>query len=234
MSQLRVLVTGGSRGIGRAIALRFAKEGAHVIVNSRSSDQLDTVVAEIEAAGGKGTASQVNVADWGSVEGAVFRNTQATGGAIDVLVNCAGNFDIKPFEKMNTQIWENAISVNLTGAFQMTLECMEGLEESDRAHIFMINSSAGREAFPGNTAYCASKYGLKGFTDALRIDLAEKNIRVSSVFPGQTDTTIWDKIDGDWDRSKMNKPEDVAEVVWQAYNAADGENVDDLEVPPPA
>ena len=231
MSQLRVLITGGSRGIGRAIALRFAREGAHVIVNSRSSDQLDAVVAEIEAAGGKGTASQVNVADWGSVEGAVFRNTQATGGPIDILVNCAGNFDIKPFDRMDTQTWENAISVNLTGAFQMTLECMEGLEQSERAHIFMINSSAGREGFPGNTAYCASKYGLKGFADALRVDLAEKGIRVSSVFPGQTDTSLWDKIEGDWDRSKMIKPDAVAEVVWNAYQAADGESVDDLEVP---
>jgi NAD(P)-dependent dehydrogenase (short-subunit alcohol dehydrogenase family) len=234
MSQLRVLITGGSRGIGRAIALRFAREGAHVVVNSRSSDQLDAVVAEIEAAGGRGTAGQVNVADWGSVEGAIFRATQATGGPIDILINCAGTFDIKPFDKMDTQTWENAINVNLTGAFQVTLECLEALEQSERAHIFMINSIAGRQGFPGNTAYCASKYGLRGFTDALRMDLADKGIRVSSVFAGQTDTSIWDRVEGDWDRSKMNRPEDVAEVVWAAYNSESSEDVDDLEVPPPA
>lgn len=232
MSQLRVLVTGGSRGIGRAIALRFAKEGAHVVVNARTSDQLDNVVAEIEAAGGKGTAGQVNVADWGSVEGAIFRATQATGGPIDVLVNCAGYFDIKPFDRMDTQTWEKTINVNLTGTFQVTLECLDALEQSDKPHVFMINSVGGREAFPGNTAYCASKFGLKGFADALRLDVADKNIRVSSVFVGPTDTSIWDKVEGDWDRSKMNRPEDVAEVVWAAYNS--GDSVDDLEVPSPA
>ena len=234
MSQLRVLVTGGSRGIGRAIALRFAREGAHVVVNARTSDDLDAVVAEIEAAGGTGTAGQVNVADWGSVEAAVFRATQATGGPIDVLVNCAGNFEIRPFDRMDTQTWEKALNVNLTGAFQVTLECLDALEQGERPHVFMINSIAGKQPFPGNTAYCASKYGLRGFADALRLDVADKGIRVSSVYAGQTDTTIWDKVEGDWDRAAMNRPEDVADVVWKAYNAPDGEAVDDLDVPPPA
>lgn len=233
MSKLRVLVTGGGRGIGRAIALRFAQEGAQVVVNARSSDQLDAVVAEIEAAGGEGLAGQVNVVDWGSVEASVFRATQFTGGALDVLVNCAGTFDIKPFDKMDTQSWEHIVSVNLSGAFHVTLEALGALEEGERPHVFFVNSVGGKQAFPGNTAYCASKYGLRGFADALRLDLADKGIRVSSVYPGQTDTSIWDKIEGDWDRAKMNRPEDVAEVVWNAYNAPDSADVADLDVPPP-
>jgi len=81
-------------------------------------------------------------------------------------------------------------------------------------------------------AYCASKYGLRGFGDALRLDLEARKIRVSTVYPGQTDTSVYDKAPGTWDRSKMNKPEDVAEVVWRAWQSPATQDVSDLDVPP--
>jgi NAD(P)-dependent dehydrogenase (short-subunit alcohol dehydrogenase family) len=234
MSQLRVLVTGGGRGIGRAIALRFAREGASVVVASRTSPELDAVVAEIEGLGGKGLAAQMNVRDHGSVEAAVWRATEFTGGTIDVLVNNAGVFDVKPFADTDLDTWARNIEVNLTGAFFVTQEVLDALEESERGHVFNIASVAARQGFAGNTAYCASKYGLRGFGDALREDLREQGIRVSTVYPASTDTTIFDGVPGDWDRSKMNRPEDVAEVVWKAYQAGPDEDVDDLDVAPPA
>ncbi len=232
MSQLRVLVTGGGRGIGRAIALRFAREGAKVAVAARSSDQLDAVVREIESLGGHGLAAQMNVGDWGSVEAAVYRATQFTGEVLDVLVNCAGAFAVKPFQQMDTETWDRMISVNLTGAFYATMESLDALLESDRAHVFNVASVAAKQGFAGNTAYCASKYGLRGFGDALREDLRDQGVRVTTVYPGSTDTTIFDGIPGDWDRSKMNQPEDVAEVVWSAYQSGDAPA--DLDVPPRA
>lgn len=227
MDPLRVLVTGGGRGIGRALALRFAREGAKVIVAARSSDQLDRVVAEIGAAGGEGLAAQMNVSDFGSVEAAVYRALQFTGGGLDVLINNAGVFEVKPFDKMDSQTWSRHIDVNLSGPFYVTLEALEGLEASDRAHIFHIGSRAGQTGFPGNTAYCASKYGLRGFADALRIDLRDRGIRVTTVNPNQTDTSIFDGVPGD--SSKTNKPEQVADLVWETYQA-DGD-VDEVELP---
>lgn len=234
MSQPRVLVTGAGRGIGRAIALRFARAGAKVAVASRTSSELDALVAEIEKAGGSARAQQMNVADHGSVEAAVWRAVEFTGGALDVLVNNAGVFDIKPFDKMDLATWRRHIEVNLNGPFFVTHEALDALLESGRAHIFNIASAAARKAYPGNTAYCASKFGLRGFSDALRLDLAPKGVRVSTVYPNQTDTTIFDKVAGTWDRSRMNRPEDVAEVVYQAWASPAGTNVDDLDVPPRA
>ncbi len=231
MKPIRVLVTGGSRGIGRAIALRFAREGAHVAVAARNSNDLDAVVIEIEKAGGKGRPQQMNVADHGSVEAAVYRSIEFTGGALDVLVNNAGVFDLKPFEKLDVATWKKHLDVNVTGPFYVTSEALGALMESEHAHIFNIASVAAKQPFPECVAYCTSKYALRGFSDSLREDLRDKRIRVSTVYPNQTDTAIFDGVPGNWDRSKMNKPEDVAEVIWKAYNAPDGTNVDDLDVP---
>jgi NAD(P)-dependent dehydrogenase (short-subunit alcohol dehydrogenase family) len=233
MADLRVLVTGGSRGIGRAIALRFARERAAVVVAARSSQDLDSVVAEIEKAGGRGNAAQLDVRDYGSVEAAAWRASEFLGGAIDVLVNNAGVFDVKPIDKLDLQTWQRTLDVNLSGPFFVVKETLDALRESGRAHVFNIASIAAKRAFEGNVAYCASKYGLRGFSDALREDLAADRIRVSTVYPGATDTTMLDSLP-QLDRSKANKPEDVAEVVWRAYNAPASESVDDLDVPPRA
>jgi NADP-dependent 3-hydroxy acid dehydrogenase YdfG len=232
MTQLRVLITGGGRGIGRAIALRFAREGARVSVAARTSAEIDAVVREIDKAGGQGSAQQMDVTEHGSVEAAVYRAVEFGGGALDVVVNNAGVFEIRPFDKMDTALWLRHVHANLDGPFFVTLEALDALYQSPKAHVFNIASVAARQPFPGNTAYCATKYGLRGFSDALRVDLAAKKVRVSTVYPGPTDTKIFDNVPGNWDRSKMNKPEDVAEVVWKAYNAPAGTNVDDLDVPP--
>lgn len=234
MAPIRVLVTGGGRGIGRAIALRFAREGAHVAVAARHSDQLDAVVGEIEAAGGKGLAAQMNIIEHGAVEAAVWRSLQFTGGVLDVLVNNAGVFVPKPFPELDRQNWSHHIDVNLTGTYFVTNEALDALLESDKPHVFNIASLACKEDFPGCVAYNASKYGMMGLSNGLRYDLKDQGVRVSTVYPGGTDTTIFDDLPGEWDRSKMNKPEDVAEVVFQAYMSGADADVDNLDVPPPA
>lgn len=233
MSVPKVLVTGGGRGIGRAIALRFAREGAWVAVAARTSPELDLVAEEIERAGGRGLAAQMNLRDFGSVEAAVYRSIEWAGGTLDVLVNNAGVFDVVPFDELRVDDFNRMLEVNLMGPFLVTTEALAALEESEQAHVFNIASVAAKQGFAGGTAYCASKYGLRGFSDALREDFRERRIRVSTVYPGATDTGIFDGVPGSWDRSKMNRPEDVAEVVWKAWKATPGESVDDLDVPAP-
>ena len=232
MAPIRILITGGGRGIGRAIALRFAREGAKVAIAARTSAELDDVVGEIEAAGGQGIACQMNVRDHGSIEAAVFRAVDFFDEEMDVLVNCAGIFDVQPFEETDLATWDRFVEVNLTGPFVVTLESVAALKESSKGHVFNIASIAAKQGFAGSSIYCATKAGLMGFSNGLREDLRDAGVRVSTVYPGATDTTIFDDVAGDWDRGAMNKPEDVAEVVWQAYHA-EGEQAD-LDVPPPA
>lgn len=232
MAPIRILVTGGGRGIGRAIALRFAREGAKVAVAARTSAQLDEVVGEIEAAGGQGIACQMNLRDPGSIEAAVFRAVDFFDEEMDVLVNNAGIFDVRPIDETDPTFWERFLEVNLTGPYLVTLESLAALRESPRGHVFNVASKAAREGYPGNTAYCASKAGLMGFSNALREDLRGSGVRVSTVHPGATDTSIFDEVPGEWDRASMNRPEDVAEVIWNAYRA-EGDQAD-LEIPPPS
>ncbi|TDJ69320.1 MAG: SDR family oxidoreductase [Planctomycetota bacterium] len=228
MTQLRVFITGGGRGIGRSIAVRFAREGAKVAIAARNSEQLDAVVAEIDAAGGEGYAVQMDIADHNSAEAAVFRATEFFDGTMDLLVNNAGIFSMQPFEELTLDVWQRFLNINLTGPFVVTLEALGALQESERPHIINMCSIAAKQGFAGNVGYCASKYGLRGFSDALREDLRAKGIRVSTIYPSATDTSMLAGVPGDWDKSKLNQPEDVAEVVWKAYHMDSG--YEDLDV----
>ena len=229
----RVLVTGGGRGIGRAIALRFAREGARVGVAARTANEVERVTREVDAAGGQGLALVMDVTDLDSVQRGLATALAAWDETLDVLVNNAGVFSIQPFAELSPATWYRTLAINLTGPFHVTLLALRGLERSARAHVFNVNSVAGRQPFPGNAAYCAAKYGLRGLTDVLRLDLAAAGIRVSSVYPAATDTPLWDAIPGDWPRAAMNRPEDVAEVVWKAWQAPREADVSELEVPRP-
>jgi NADP-dependent 3-hydroxy acid dehydrogenase YdfG len=231
MTALRVLVTGGGRGIGRAIALRFAREGASVVVAARTATEIDKVVAEIERAGGKGMAAQFDVREEQSVAAGMWRAMEFLGDEVDVLVNNAGVFHVAPLEETDYERWRWMFLANVDGPYFVTKECLPALKASGRGHVFNISSMAGKRGYAGNTAYCASKYALRGFGDALREELRPAGVRVSTVYPSSTDTAIFDGVPGNWDRSKMKQPEDVAEVLWKAWTSPRETNVDDLDVP---
>ncbi len=233
MTNPRILVTGAGRGIGRAIALRFAQEGSDVVVAARTRSEIDRVAEEVEAVGGRGKAVEMDVTDFASVEAGMTEALSFTDGVLDVVVNNAGVFAVRPFDELSPATWYRMLAVNLNGPFHVSLLALEALKRSERAHLFNVSSVAGREPYEGSSAYCTTKYGLRGLSDVLRLEWAAKGIRVSTVYPGATDTTIFDDVPGDWDRSTMSQPMDVADVVWAAYVAPEGVEVDDLDVPNP-
>lgn len=226
-----VLVTGAGRGIGRAIAVRFAAEGATLVLAARSRDQLDETASACEAAGGRAIVTPLDVTDRASVESGLSAALAETGGRLDVLVNNAGVFAVVPFEELDYGTWRRLFEVNLDGVFHVTQTALPALLASSRAHVLNIASVAAREPFEGSSAYCATKYGLRGLTDVLRVELAPKGVRVSCVYPGATDTTIFDDTPLELDPSELDRPEDVAEVVFQTWSAPPDADVDDVEMP---
>lgn len=219
MAPTRIMITGGGRGIGRALALRFAADGVKICVAARTSGELDQVVTEIEAAGGEAIAAQFNLRDHGSIESAVYRAMDFLGGEMDLLINNAGIFDVKPFEECDPGMIQKFFDVNILGAMFATQEALPALREAASAHVINISSTAGLQGYPGSSVYCATKYALRGFSDALREEFREEGIRVTTVYPDATDTTIFDGVNLDLDRSTMASPESVAEAIWNAAQA---------------
>jgi 3-oxoacyl-[acyl-carrier protein] reductase len=190
------LVTGGSRGIGAAIAKRLAADGASVAITfTKGADAASSVVKEIERAGGKAIAIQADAADAKAVQAAVEK-TVAAFGRIDVLVNNAGTAIPKPFEEATLEEMDRMIDINIRGPFIATQAALKHMKEGGR--IIMIGSCVGeRMMTPGLVAYSATKGAVKMFTQGLAREVGERGITVNNVQPGPIDTDL-NPAAGDW------------------------------------
>jgi NAD(P)-dependent dehydrogenase (short-subunit alcohol dehydrogenase family) len=208
------VVTGAGRGIGREIAVKLSKEGFFVIICSRSSKQIKELEREIEINGGQAMALCCDVGVEDQVVKFIDEVSNVTG-HIDMLVNNAGIAYSEPITKINSSKWEEIIRVNLTGTFLVTKYALEYM--GCGSHIFNIISNAGKMGFPNWSAYCASKFGVLGFTNSIREELRDRTIKVTAVLPGPTDTPLWEGIEGVWDRERMMKPEALADIIINIY-----------------
>lgn len=177
------IVTGASKGLGREIALTFAREGATVGIFARSQDKLEEVKKEIEREGGKAVALPGDVCNYEDVKKAVERFIKEAG-KIDILVNNAGIGEVIPFLEMEEKDWDRTINTNLKSAFFFTKEVGKYMVERGGGRIINIASINGIKGEGNLTAYCAAKAGLIGFTKALALEWAAKGILVNAVAPG--------------------------------------------------
>ncbi len=187
-----VVVTGAGRGVGRATALLFAQQGARVALMSRTTRQLDEVVAEITAMGGEAVAFAGDVAREEDVL-ALFELVRTRYGHVDILVNCAAIVAVKPFAEMDTATWDEVIAINLRGTFLCCREAFRSMTEQKQGVILTISSLSGVkgvEKFPGLSAYNVSKAGIASLTEILAVEGKPHNIRVSAVSPGAIDTEM--------------------------------------------
>jgi 3-oxoacyl-[acyl-carrier protein] reductase len=211
------LVTGASRGIGRAIAKAFAAEGSTVILAARDATKLAEGVAEIQAAGGKAEALALDVASRASVEEGVSK-TLAAHGRIDHLVNNAGVTRDNLLLRMKDAEWQQVIETNLTGVFLCTQAVLKPMIKQRSGRIVTITSVVGLGGNAGQANYAASKAGLIGFTKSVAREVASRGITANAIAPGfiETDMTnaMTDKakeaVLGGIPLGRVGRPEDVA------------------------
>ncbi|HKS83792.1 MAG TPA: SDR family NAD(P)-dependent oxidoreductase [Candidatus Acidoferrales bacterium] len=183
------LITGGGRGIGRAIALRFAAEGAMVAIAARSENEVSKVVAEIHAAKGRAVGVAGDVSKEGECE-KIVRNAHEAFGAIDILVNNAGIYGpVLPIEGISPAEWDAVLAVNLRGPFLLSRLVLPEMYRRKSGAILNITSIAAKAAFQLNSAYAASKAGLMGLTHTLAAEGARRGVRVNALSPGPVPET---------------------------------------------
>jgi ketoreductase len=182
---MNILVTGGGRGIGRAVALAFAEPGSIVAIASRTRAELDDTARAIGARGAKPIALVVDVTDEEAVARA-FGEIRAVTPVVDVVVNNAGVGGGQPIHKTDTASWRRILDTNVLGTFFVTRQAVPML--SDGGRVINMSSVLGRFGVPGYTAYCASKHAVIGFTRALALELVKRRITVNAICPGWVET----------------------------------------------
>jgi NAD(P)-dependent dehydrogenase (short-subunit alcohol dehydrogenase family) len=181
------VVTGGGRGIGRAIARALGGSDTLVAVLGRTREQLDSAVLELEGLGGRALAIRVDVTSEASVSEGVRQLGRATD-SVDILVNNAGTGGGEAVDGSDTARWRRTIDTNLTGMYLVTRGILPMMQPGGR--IVNLSSVLGRFGVAGYTAYCASKHGVIGFTRALALELAPRQITVNALAPGWVDTEM--------------------------------------------
>jgi NAD(P)-dependent dehydrogenase (short-subunit alcohol dehydrogenase family) len=222
------IVTGASRGIGRAIAQALLREGASVAICGRSQAGVDEAVRELNSGGSNLIGAAIDVSDAEAVSD-FFHLVDEQLGGLDILVNNAGIGIFRSVSELSFNDWRQTLDTNLSGVFYCCHEAIPRLRHRGGGAIINVSSLAGRNAFAGGAAYNASKFGLNGFSEALMLDHRYDKIRVSYVMPGSVDTEFGGR--GSTASWKM-APEDVADAVLMILKMPERTTISRVEMRP--
>ncbi len=207
------LITGAGRGIGRAIALAFAREGAALVLTARSADQLAAVAEEAaEVSEAKVIVQPADVTDEGQVD-ELFARVQSEFGRLDLLVNNAGAFDGGPLDELSTEAWDRVINTNLRAPFLCTRAALRLMKPAKSGRIINIGSIAGQRSRVNSGAYTASKHGLWGLTQATALEGREYGVTCGALHPGNVAVERRQASGNAEDDEPMMAPDDVARVA---------------------
>jgi 3-oxoacyl-[acyl-carrier protein] reductase len=206
------IVTGSTKGIGRAIAEALVREGMNVCISARNSDEVEQAVSELGDAGEGGVTGAVcDVRDYDEVK-ALVEHTVAEFGGVDVLVNNAGIGIFGRVEETSPEDFRTVLETNLFGVFYCCHETIPQMKKRGGGYIINISSLAGTNAHPQMTAYNASKFGLNGFSEAMMQEVRHDGIKVSYIMPGSVNTYFGDE-EPDESKAWQLQPADIARVV---------------------
>ena len=230
------IVTGSTRGIGKETALLLLQKGLNVIISSRSQQSVDNVIQEIldkfPSKKENVLGLKCDVSKYSDVKSLVDVSVKRFG-RIDVLVNNAGIVYFKSIMDTTEEEWNKTIDTNLKGVFLFTKEVLPYMIENKSGVIVNVSSGAGKSGFPNLSAYCASKFGVIGFTESIAKEVSNYNVKVMAICPGRVDTKMIDDIvDNGYNLSNKNlmKPEQVAKKIYDMiFNQKDYYNGQSIE-----
>lgn len=225
----KAIVTGGGRGIGRAIALAMAEAGCDVAIASRTRDELEKTVNEIGMFGSQGLAIIADISDPLDIEYMIDTAIENFG-KIDILVNNAGIAIFKPFLELTQEDWDTTMSINVRGAFLCAQKVAKYMIPQGSGTIVNICSSASQKAYVNQMAYVASKHAMLGISRALNLELKPYGIKVHAVCPGGVDTKLTADARPNDDRSDWMSPEDIAHAVMMLLTMHDRATVDEIYI----
>jgi len=221
----RYLITGASRGIGQAIAVKLAEKGKLLLLHGRNKAALQKTYQLVRTKGGE---AQIFIADLSSVNGVEKLLQQVGQKPIQVLVNNAGVAYVKPFSKITLSEWQENLAVNLSAPFLLIQKLLPQMKKGST--IVNILSVAAKQGFRNWSSYCATKFALEGLSQCLREEVKPKGIRVVNIYPRATRTNLWKQVPGKWLEEKMMEPEEVAEAVHYAITRPLHIQVDKIEL----
>ena len=209
----RYLITGASRGIGRAIAEKLAASDVTLLLHGRDTVALADVCKSLKP----NCANVIRLIHDLAVSSGVCDLIAEVGkDPLDLLVNNAGIAIVKPFGEITSIEWQQTVGVNITAPFLLTQHFAPRMPPG--SSVVNILSIAAKTGYPNWSAYCMSKFALEGFSQSVREELRDRRIRIINVYPAATDTDIWNKVEGEWPRKKMISPAEVAGAVAYALS----------------
>ncbi len=225
------IVTGAGRGIGRAVALAFSREGARIALAARTVPELNEVAAFIRSHNALAVAVPTDVCQEPSVA-ALVGTTLAEWGRVDILVTAAGVAAFGPVADSKLSEWDHMMAVNLRGVYLTCRAVLAPMMTQRRGTIINVVSVAAKRPISGCAAYAASKHGVLGFTRVLAEEMRAHGVRVGALVPGAVDTSLWDPIPNAPDRAQMLRPEDVAEAALLMASLPAGASLEELTLLP--
>ena len=223
------MVTGGSRGIGRAIAVALGGDGATVVLAARSVAKLKETAELVRRAGGRAESVVTELTDEQSIKGLVA-TTREKFGRLDILVNNAGITHSARLEQTRTEDWDRCWAVNARAPFILCREALPLLKQAEAATIVNISSVVGVKGYPLQSAYTASKHALRGMTISLAEEMRGTNVRVHVICPGGVDTEMVQRVRPDIAKDELIGPEEIAELVLYLVTHKGNAVMDELRI----